>query len=153
MRKLESLYQDLEKYKDFDRDDNTDKFLETTDKIILLQNPKSIKKLLQYFDDENEYGWVLESLKVGLDSYPDNVYAKAIIEEIPIMINRAPQWLLGLIYRILNHPPSLEQFRKNMHLIPQKEMLELLDLVAKESEHHRELCNDLKKELLQQSGK
>ncbi|MBY0273474.1 MAG: hypothetical protein K2X02_08755 [Alphaproteobacteria bacterium] len=148
MKKLEGLYQELEKYSDFSKSGNAEKFLETVDKVIILKNSTSIEKLMKYFDDDSEYGWVLESLKVGLDNYPDQIHAKAVIKEIPCMMERAPKWLLSLIYRIFNNPSSLMQFRNNMDLIPKKSMLEFLNLVAKESEYHRDLCNELKKELV-----
>lgn len=149
MKTLEKLYDDLEQYSDFEKEDNPEKFLETVDKIILLKDPNSIKILLKYFDDNSEYNWAFESLKVALDAYSDEVHAKAVIEEIPFMLNRAPKWLLGLIYRILNHPSSLSCFKRSMHLISKESMIQLLNLVEQGSPYHKELCAELKKELSQ----
>lgn len=148
MKDLEELYQDLKKYSDFDKDNNTEKFLEASDQIINEGDPGSIKILMHYFDDDSEYNWVLESLKVNLDAFPGDVFAKAIIEEIPSLMERSPHWLLSIIYRIFNDPPSLSHFRKNMSLIPKQSMIQLLDLVAAESQAHRGICSELKKELL-----
>lgn len=70
MENLNKLYEQLEQYKNFDCDDNDQKFLEFVDKIVDFHDPKSFKILIKYFDDSDR-GWVLPSLVSAVIDYLD----------------------------------------------------------------------------------
>ena len=78
MMKLEDLYCDLEKYKNFDENNNAEHFLDTVDEIIIQKKPESIIVLLNYFDDDSEYSWVLENLVGAVESYETADYSKIL---------------------------------------------------------------------------
>ena len=143
----------LKIYSKFRTEEDVYKFDEIISCISESQDPKYIPLLMEILDDNTNFPEVMYNVVHALESYPDDIHAKAIITSTPFMLKHAPQWLFTLTYATLNNPSSLEFFRKNMHLISQESMIQLLDLVAKESEHHRDLCNELKKELLESSSK
>ena len=67
---MEVLYKNLENYSDLDLDDNCENFLDTVDKIVAQNDPKSIPILLKYFDDNSDYDWILESLSSAIEHLP-----------------------------------------------------------------------------------
>ena len=67
MENLESLYKKLELYKDFDAGENAEKFLNTIDNIVAKNDPKCLKVILPYFDDDSEFNWVLESVSCSIE--------------------------------------------------------------------------------------
>ncbi|MGL4825433.1 MAG: hypothetical protein ACRCYZ_00815 [Alphaproteobacteria bacterium] len=144
---LEELYCDLEKYQNFDVGDNTEKFLDTADQIILRLDPSSIEVLLKYFDDENEYDWVFTSLNSVLEYYPADIYCRELARCLEIFFEKAPIFCSEAFTVLFNSPEYLSLFRANMHLSSKKSLLQLFDLMEHQSPHHHELIQELRKEL------
>jgi hypothetical protein len=148
MKTLNELYRNLEKYKDFDEnDENCIKFLETVDEIVLRKDPSSIPVLLSYFDDESEYSWVLTSVKKALEYYESSVYVNEYIKNFNIMFPRAIEWACEILYTVLNTSECLEILRIHMHLADRDSLLKLFELMEKESPHHAPLIQELRREL------
>jgi hypothetical protein len=145
MKLLDELYLNLRNFSDFDaRPDNPELFLATADEIVLRKDPTSIPILLSYFDDESEYGWVMESLMVTLESYENQVYVEALIKNLT---QKSIFWVSGLIFGIFNNSECLSIFRKNIHLANKQSLLILFHFMEKESPHHSPLIQELRFEL------
>lgn len=146
-KSLEELHQDLEKCSDFDINNNTEKFLDTIDQIVSKQDSSSIAKILKYFDDNSEYGWVMESMSKAIEHFEKQTYVQEILKNLQIFDTRSQDWLLILCFRIFNHHLYFDIFRQNMHLASKESLLKLFDLMEQESPHHIEIIKELRAEL------
>ncbi len=148
MEKLEVLYENLEKYKDFDESpENIELFLNTVDAIVMQKNPSCIPILLQYFDDESEYSWALEILLNNILYFFKNHNNELFFKNIKSFEKSAPQWLEETISVIFNDNNCVDMFRHNMHLADKDSLLKLFDVMEEESPHHHALITELRKEL------
>lgn len=147
MSSLQELYEDLRNYSDFEVLGNTEKFLDAVGEILKYQDPSSISILLDYFDDETEYEFVIQGMISGIESYPDEVYIKSILTVIGKGMEKFPGWLTILTYGILNHPDCFKIFKSNIGLASKESLLRLFDLIEQESPQHKHLIDELKKEL------
>jgi hypothetical protein len=148
MKTLEELYKDLELYKDFDADpENSEKFLEAVDEIVLRKDPSSIAVLLKYFDDDSEYSWIIEEMKGAIEHYDSQNYVVEVLKTLKKLCVYGNEWALGLLYVILNTDDCLLIFRQHMHLADKNSLLKLFDIMEHESPHHAALIQDLRKEL------
>lgn len=143
-KKLEKLYKDLEKYSNFDIDeDNTERFLDTVDEIVLENNPSSIPHILKYFDDNSEYDWVFESLTRLVDIYDNKEYIKILLNYYNIMTPNATYWLKVLIFRLLNNPSSLKILKYELMRIQDPNFITVLKNLDDGSEPHSSIINDI----------
>jgi len=141
----------IKKYARFKRSEDITKFEKIISEILKLNDSKYIPILMNAFDDETEFEEVMYSLVHAVESYPKQAYISSLIKEIPHGLQSYPYWLEKLVNRIFNDEAYLSDFRKNMHLLSKEDIIQLLDLVAEESEHHEKLCTELKKEILERS--
>lgn len=141
---LSELYKRLELHSDFSKGNNSELFLDTVDEIVLHRDKTSIGILLQQFDDNSEYNWVLESIACALEYYPSQTYVPEFIKTIPWLIMKAPNWLVTLTYPIFNTADALEYFKHNIRLITKQDLIGFLDLVSSMSERHSKVCDELK---------
>lgn len=146
---INDIEKKLKKYSLFKTNEDIEKFDALLSQIAEKKNPEYIPLLMKIFDDNTEYPEVMYNVVHILEDYPDDVHATALIKWTPFMLNHAPVWLLTLVYATLNNPSSLASFKENIHLIPKESMIQLLDLVARESDDHKEVCIHLKEELAQ----
>ena len=144
---LKVLHNDLERYKNFEQNDNADKFLNTIDQIVSFQDPQSIPVIIGYFDDQSEYSWVLESMSKAIEHFNKIAYVPTLLKNINLFELRAQEWATILFFRILNDPTYLSLFSQNMHLAPKESLLKLFDLMEEESPHHVEIIKELRTEL------
>lgn len=147
MSTIEELYDELEKYSNFDVDGNAEKFLDTVGEIIKHKDPSSIGILLNYFDDETEYSWVFQSIIQGLESYPVEAYVRVILNKINCTIKKSPEWFLRLINRLLNDDKSKEIFSKNIRISPKEDLLCLFQIIDREYPHHKNFIDGLRREI------
>jgi hypothetical protein len=147
MKTLEELYQDLERYKDFRVGDNTEKFLETTDEIILRKDKGSIPILLSYFDDENDYTWVFVSLSSAMEYYESNVFVCELLKGLPILMKKAPGFADDFFSVILNTEDCRQLMIENFYLAPKKDLLDLFEVMEEEGTNHQALIDDLREKL------
>lgn len=146
-KSLEELYQDLETYSDFDKEDNTEKFLNTIDQIVSKQDSSSISKILKYFDDNSEYGWVMESMSKAIEHFDTQDYVQEILKNIQLFDKKSQEWLLILCFRIFNHNLYLKFFRQNMILASKESLSKLFNIIEKESPYHKQIIEELRNEL------
>lgn len=144
---LDNLYEKLNLHSDFDVDDNTEKFLDIADQIILQKDINCIKQFIKYFDDNSEYSWVLESLSKSIEYLDPITYVQELIKNMYLFFPGASEWACTIFFRIFNDPNYLNLFRANMHLAEKESLLKLFDLMEVESPHHHELIQELRQEL------
>jgi hypothetical protein len=110
-------------------------------------DPQILEGLLSVFDDEcPDYG-VMYGLVHLVETWPDHIYFSILIKNLNIYIEKAPDWFMVLLYRILNHKKSLDIFRSYMHLASRKTLLKIFDKIQKDSSHHKKLIAQLRSEL------
>jgi hypothetical protein len=147
MKKLEDLYNQLKEYSNFDIERNPDRFLQTVDKIVLMNDPSCIDELVKYFDDKSNYSWVLESLMIALEYFEDNLFVKKILKNIFLLNNQASNWAKTIMYGIINNPKCLNALRDNIESGDKNSLMHLLNTIEFESPYHRELIKELKMKL------
>ncbi|MEI8296306.1 MAG: Imm30 family immunity protein [Alphaproteobacteria bacterium] len=150
MSTLHDLYKNLEQHKELSVGDNSNKFLDIAEQIVLQKDPSSIPILLKYFSDDGEFGdysWVCESLMIDLEHYDSTIHVKALLENLPTLISNAPLWANDMFSRILNGETYKQIFIDNMHLAPKAALSTLFDIMEKESQHHQELIKELRDRL------
>ena len=148
MKTLNELYLDLKKFSDFDANpDNQELFLNTVDKIVLRKDSSSIPILLNYFDDESEYGWLMTSIRKSIEFYPREEYINSILLNIKNLCNIGIIWADEILNSILNENEDQKYFREYMHLADKTSLLKLFDFMEKESPHHASLIQELRHEL------
>lgn len=145
MKILNELYLNLKKFSDFDASpDNPELFLNTVDEIVLQKDPSSIPVLLDYFDDESEYSWVMESLMIALENYENEIYVKTLLKNLN---KKSIFWISGLIFGIFNNNECFCIFKKDIYLADKTSLLKLFDFMEKESPRHASLIQQLCKEI------
>lgn len=112
------------------------------------QDPKRLKQLIDLFDDNCLYPEVMYSLVHAIETYPDEVYVKAILNKMVDGVALYPYWIRNLVYRILNEENCKKTFQTYMHLSSKDSLLKLFDLMEEESSSHREVINELRNQLL-----
>jgi hypothetical protein len=127
-------------------------FEETIWTLSEQQNQIALDQLIQLFDEECNFREVMFSLVHAIESYPDEIYVRGILRNIRFLVQR-PSWAKTLMYGILNNPSSLKIFKTDISGGDIVSLLLLLDMIYKESPHHRELIEELKKELGSQDPK
>lgn len=138
----------LKRYARLDNEDDVIRFDEVLETISESSDPRYIPLLMSVFDDGTKFPDVMYNVIHVLESYPDDIYVIGFINNIPRLLEDSPDWLLNMTYAIFNHSPSYSVFKKNVHLISPEFLLKFLDLVARESEIHKPLCEEIRKEAL-----
>ena len=148
MKTLNELYLDLKKFGDFDASpDNPELFLNTVDEIALQKDPSSLPVLLDYFDDETEYSWVMTSLRKAIEYYSRENYINSIIINLRSLCKKALIWTDEIVNSILNGEEDKKYFCTHIHLAERESLLKLFDFMEKESPHHATLIEQLRKEI------
>ena len=144
MDNLTLLFKDLEKYNDFNQNENIESFLDKVDEIIAEGNPGCVQPLLKYFDDDTDYVWVLESIKLSLEHLPKEIYVKEVVTNINILMPHAKGWAVSFLYPILNEQSYFQLLKKFAGEAPKKELMDLLTMIEKESPTHQSLVQDVR---------
>lgn len=85
-----------------------EKFEQILDKIESLNDPDSIVLLSQFFEDEAEYDELMFSLIHSIEKFDDTTYIAALLETLPKLSQKAPNWCSVLLKRVNNNPSSKE---------------------------------------------
>jgi hypothetical protein len=142
MNRLELLYKRLKQYSDFDAEvGNADTFLDTAEEIMIEKDPKSIPILLSYFDDATDYHWVFAIIAKKISHYDDIVFTRAIIETMPTMMKKAPDFLIGIFFLIWNDEKCSEIFLNHISECNTETTLTFLDRIEGQ---YPELIDDFK---------
>ena len=113
-----------------------------------IHNEEHLINLLSLFDDSCEFPEVMYSLVHAVESFPPKMYVKVLLKTAARALQSYPFWYRGLIAAVFNDPSYYEIFRQNLHLAPREALLELFDLMDRESPHHKELIAQLREEVL-----
>jgi len=119
-------------------------------KIWTLAQTKNINvltHLIDLFDDNCLYYEVMYSLVHAIETYNKNDYVNAVIKKIHDGIKNYKFWIDCLCNRIFNDLSYLAIFRQNMHLADKESLLKLFKIMEEESPHHRQLIQELRKEI------
>jgi hypothetical protein len=115
--------------------------------LVEEKDPEMLPRLMDLFDDECPHPEVMYGLIHGIEDYPDDIYMRCVLKKVQDGLKNYPEWYERLIYGIFNHEESLALFRAHMHLADRDSLLELFDLMEKESLHHAPLIQELRREL------
>lgn len=142
MDKLDSLYRKLKQYSDFDAEiSNAINFVETAEEIISEKDPESIQELLSYFDDETEYHWVFSIVGKKIFLYDSYTVTKSIIDCIPSMMEKAPEFLIDIFFLIWNTEECRKIFLEHINECDKEKATSFLDRIE---DHYPELKEDFK---------
>ncbi len=140
-------YRKLKEASSFKNEEDVDFFETKVWEFVQNKESQNISILLDLFDDDTRHTNIMYALVHALESYEDEVYVAEILKHIGKMQKNAPFWLLGLFCSILNNKSTLIILRKKIKKTNKKDLLKLFDLIEKESEHHRDLIQELREEL------
>src|SRR5688500_5803344 len=114
MRDIKYKIEELKKFQDFTVDNNIEHFLDKVDAIVLTRDCSCIPEILKYFDDDTEYSWVLENVKLSLEHLPLEGYVYNLLSNLNVLLPQARNWSKSFLYGILNHPDFLEACKRNL---------------------------------------
>lgn len=143
MKPLDILFEELQKLSAIDQQENIEPFLDKVDEIIAVGDPACIPVLLEYFNDDSEYSWVLESIKLSLEHLPAEIYVKEILANLKIMMPHAKSWALSFLYPMFNEPSYFKLLKQFAYAAPKSELLQLLNLINDDSIAHRPLVKEI----------
>lgn len=115
-----------------------------------VKSSSKLKKLLSLFKDyPDEYPDldVMYNIVHAVETYPIHIYVRTLIEEIHHLLTQSTFWTKCLFNRVFNDEKCDKAFEQNMHLAKKEDLLKLFDLMEKESPHHKELIERLRKKL------
>lgn len=144
---LNILYQNLKKYSDFDIDDNSENFLATVNEILSYKDPASITVLLDYLDDDSDYGWINLIIQNNIFYLFENGGVAYFMKKLGRFYSVSPNWCVDTVSIIFNDQKCFYLFKSNMYLASREALLKLFDVMEHESPHHKELIAELRKEL------
>jgi hypothetical protein len=143
---LDKYFTTLEKYREFEVNDNVQRFEETLGNIARLKDPKSIQKLLHYFDDESDYHDILFGIVHLIEEFDDHTYLQELLPNIPWLVKKSPYWAKVLHYRILNCSSTLDEYTKVSSSLSKEIKLSLKQLLQEIKNEDKEFdarCSEL----------
>lgn len=109
---LDKYFTELDKYRNFENDENIPRFEEILGDIAKLKDPNVIQKLVNYLDDDSEYPDVIFGVVHLIEEFDDHTYLQKLLPNISSLIQKSPYWAKVLHYRIMNSPATLEEYLK-----------------------------------------
>lgn len=106
-QQLERYISELRNLPKFDGE-YVEQFEQVLEKIDSLDDPSSIILLSQFFDDEAEYDELMFSLIHSIEKFDDVTYINALLEALPNLSQKAPDWCSVLLKRVNNNSNSKE---------------------------------------------
>jgi len=128
IKQLESYISELRSLSKFDGE-YVEKFEQVLEKIDSLDDPNSIVPLSQFFDDEAEYDELMFSLIHLIEKFDDVTYINALLEALPSLSQKAPNWCSVLLKRVNNNSNSKEVLATTLE-ISNAHIRQLIDLVS-----------------------
>ncbi|MEI8296308.1 MAG: Imm30 family immunity protein [Alphaproteobacteria bacterium] len=142
-----NIFDKIRQYTKFENREDIDNFEKAVWDLAASVDPQTLEKLVDLFDDECAYYEVMYSLVHAIETYPDEIYVEGILRKTADAVQTSPLWLDCLCNRIFNNKKCLVLFKKGLHVPPKESLLQLFNIMEVESPHHRELIDDLRKEL------
>jgi len=143
---LEQYLEKLNKYQNFDINNNIEQFEKTLDDIGKLNNSQSIGNLVKYFNDESDYPEILFNIVHLIETFDDHTYLNELLPSMPWMVKNTPDWAKTLHYRILNSPKTYELYIDIFPSLSQQIkscLKQLLSEIKKEDVEFEARCNKL----------
>ncbi len=140
-------YRKLKEASLFRTEEDVKFFAEGVYQAVEEHDPENLNQLLTLFDDDTDHPEVMYSLVHAIETYPDDVYVQGILNNIGNGLKNFQHWITVLNYRVLNDENCFKHFKGIMKNSNKAHLLELFDLIEKESEHHRKLVQGLREEL------
>jgi hypothetical protein len=143
---LNKYFIKLNKYRNFENDENISKFEEVLGDIAALKDPNSIPKLVNYFDDKSEYPDVIFGIVHLIEEFDDHTYLQKLLPSMPLLTQKSPYWAKVLHYRIMNSPSTLDEYLKVSGSLPEgtrQALKKLLIDIKHEDKEFDTYCNNL----------
>jgi hypothetical protein len=111
------------------------------------EDEKFLPDLFLLFDDDWPCDGIICPLIHAVESFEDSFYVETFLKGLKDFYNNSKECIEGQFYRIMNHDPSLEILKKNIHLADKKILLVLLDNIENDEplERHKLIITKLKK--------
>jgi len=113
-----NLHELIRKLEEIDRargDAFVNNFESTLGEIAQQGDPKSIRMLLNFFEDESPFDEVMFSIIHTIEIFDDATFVREILEAAPSFCQQSPRWASILLMRILNsestRPELVRQLR------------------------------------------
>ncbi len=116
-------------------------------KLAQTREPDVLSQLISLFDDNNPYQEIMFGLLHIIETYPNEAYVKAVLRSLKTGLISHPEWTDRMVNRIFNEEDCRNIFHQNLHLADKQTLLQLFDLMEKESPHHKKLITELRGEL------
>ena len=143
---LEEAKKNLEIYKRYNNSKELNEFEKSINFILTNLQLDSIAVLINYLDDNCESIDMMYSIIHAVESFDDEQYVINILKSLEVLIKKSPIWCECIFNRLFNSNNTLKLFRIYMHFALKKSLLELFEIMRRESPHHSQLI----KELIQQ---
>jgi hypothetical protein len=145
---LDSLHQELERYKHFKINTiNVKLYIELVEQIAKRGDPSSIPFLMAQFTDDPAYEEVLEATKYAIERYYTNVYVEVISKHIDILVKNAPEWACIFLFEIFQTPIYLDEFRNSILKVKTEEVVNLLCMMEERLDMYKEFVGELRARL------
>jgi hypothetical protein len=111
---IESLIKHLERNAKLENSIDVERFDATLSQIADANDPQAIGLLLPFLNDECEFKETMFSIIHTIERFDDRIYVREIIRGLPKMWSRSPYWTKVIHFRIFNHAPSCQAYRKEL---------------------------------------
>jgi hypothetical protein len=122
-------------------------FKSKVDHLVVRNDPAILLQLIELFDDKCKSNTAMYSLLHAIETYPDEMYVKAIMIKIPKGLSDFPEWATRLSNRILNDDKCRLIFLENLQLVPKQDLSNLCDLIEQHYPKNIEIINELRNKL------
>lgn len=143
---LDKYFTELDKYRNFESDENIPKFEEILGDIAKLKDPNVIRKLVNYLDDDSEYPDVIFGIVHLIEEFDDHTYLQELLPSISLLTQNSPYWAKVLHYRIMNSSTTLTEYSKISSSLSEdtkQALKKLLVEIKKEDKEFDSQCNTL----------
>jgi hypothetical protein len=110
------------------------------------EDEKFLRDLFLLFNDDWPCPGILYPHIHAVESFEVVFYAKTFLKTLKDSYGRAPESMESLFIRMINHAPSLEVIKENVHLADKETFLALLDFFENNEplEYHKPIIAELR---------
>lgn len=107
------------------------------------QDPDILLNLIDLFENDCPSKDSMFGLIHAIESYPDEIYTKAILSKINTGLKKYFEWIVRLVNRILNDDKCKTIFFNNIHLAAKSDLIDLFQAIEKKYPQHKDLIAEL----------
>ena len=107
---VSSLVQDLQKTLNERQNNYVAEAERILERIVRLNDPSSIGKLIGCFSDTEPYDELMFSIVHSIEAFDDKTYVKALVNSLPDFIQKAPRWCSIVHMRVINSTTALPAY-------------------------------------------